>query len=138
MWVGDFTDDRDHANGVKGAVWEWQVVDVCHLRFEIRCSFGLRSANDALDHFGFDVDRNDLAGVTDCAGCLDGVSAIAGTNLQYGHACPYAVAAGHRAGRLDSPSERIVNGIGQELGHRELVEVADDSEDGMQDNYRKW
>src|SRR3990170_1736689 len=136
LW--DFTDHRDHADSVKSTLREWQIVDVRRLRLQIRYSFGLRSAAHALDHLGFDVDRNDLAGVTDCAGCLDGVSSIAGTNLQYGHACPYAVATGHRAGRLDSPSERIVNGIGQELGHRELVEVADDSEDGMQDNYRKW
>src|SRR3989337_2482645 len=118
MRLWDFTDHRDHADSIKSTFREWKIVDVRRLRLQIPYSFGLRSAAHRLDHLGFDVDRNDLAGVADCAGGLDGVSAIAGTDLQYGHACPYAVAAGHVQGRMDSPAERIFFCIGQELWHR--------------------
>src|SRR3972149_3166242 len=134
MRLWDFADHRDHADSIKSTLREWKIVDVRRLRLQIRYSFGLRSAPHALDHLGFDVDRNDLPGGADCAGCLDGVSAIAGTNFQHGHAWSYAVAAGHVKGRLGSPSERIVYGIGQELWHRELVEVAEDSEERVQDD----
>jgi hypothetical protein len=91
----------------------------------------------ALDDLGFDVDGNDPPCASDSASCFHGVSAVAGTDLQHSHARLDAVAARHFGGRLDPPSERIVNSPGQKLRHGELVEVADDPEEGMQEDQRK-
>ena len=60
------------------------------------------------------------------------VASVAWPDFQYGHPGQDAVPDWHLLGRLDHAPEGIIDEIGQELGHRELVKVPEDAHSMVQ------